>query len=93
MDLLAQGVAADIADIAIGLVLDPGPARGLGEDEHLLAEQKLAVQRRIGDGLAAQVGVAGNDLHRPAFHIGRGLDPPAQALRGEVVAIGMESWV
>jgi hypothetical protein len=93
VNLVAQRLAADIADVAVRLVLDPGPAVGLGEDEHLLAEQQLAVQGCPGIGAAAQVGAAGDDLHGPALRISRRLDPSTQALRGQIVAVGIKSGI
>ena len=61
-ELIAQGVGRQVADIAIGLKLTPGPALTFLEDAHSFTEQGLAGRY----GIAARFSMDGDDrLGRP----------------------------
>ena len=84
----SEGGVRQIADVAVPVELDPGPAFALIEHNGRLAEQSLRLERRRGVGGAAQGGGRLDDLDGGAFGEVRRLDQASQGGRGEIGADG-----
>ena len=78
---MRQDGGRDIADIAVALGLDPGPAFGFVEDRDIVAEQQLRVEAGIGARRLANIGDGGGDPRRPACHEAGGRTSPAAGRR------------
>ncbi len=75
----------DIADMAVTGELYPAPAiRPRLEDGRGLARQRLAFERRVARGVAAQCRGGGDDLPGDAGDEARGDNPPRKRRIGEV---------
>ena len=89
----AERGVGDVADIAVALGLDPGPAFDDVENVDVIAVQRLCAEAGIGPRRAADIGDRDANARRPAADEARRVHLAAQPFVGKVGSEGVKAGV